>query len=402
LPDPKLDNLKRWIDSKEADAWVESHSGVWSYSEWMAFLEELKAGAYWPMPLDDVESHLESLTRKYRDVHTQILAGADETALRPAMRWYVAGLAVVGLATGFFAGASHTPIIGTLLPLLFALIGGTSGVYIANADLSSPAFSARMRWLGRSLGAFGLACLLGSSAGISLRLHYEHPRREELITLWHGKAQAAIQLAALRTKLELLGVSSEERERVLAAAAAALDEAERPVDGRHVRELAGQARQLEAELKALRHKAGASHSHIPEDADSLITQLDFFCHQTEPWADSGMPRDLFKNSVETVWFHLSHIAMPKDAETAAFVHQTGFDTQNLDKLFTALHAEFRLRDDLDWELGGATAERLDRFLQWESKVTKPPQDAEEVMPAIGMDTKSEKSTPTKKDDRKEP
>lgn len=36
------------------------------------------------------------------------------------------GRAVVGLASGFFAGASHTPIIGTLLPVLFALIGGTN------------------------------------------------------------------------------------------------------------------------------------------------------------------------------------------------------------------------------------------------------------------------------------
>jgi hypothetical protein len=32
LPEPKLDNLKRWIESHEADKWVEAHSGQWSYA----------------------------------------------------------------------------------------------------------------------------------------------------------------------------------------------------------------------------------------------------------------------------------------------------------------------------------------------------------------------------------
>ena len=95
-----------------------------------------------------------------------------------------------------------------------------------------------------------------------------------------------------------------------------------------------------------------------------MTELDLFRHQTEPWSDSGMPRDLYKNSVETVWFHMSHIAMPHDAATAGWIHQTGFDTKNLYKFFAALHAEFEQRDDLDWEMGGATADKLDKFLEW--------------------------------------
>lgn len=400
MPAPTLDNLKRFIESRQAEQWVDAHSGQWSYSDWVKYLDELKSSPYWPMSRDDIGAHLESIAKQYRDKREQILSGGKAIPLSNAFWWYVAGLAVVGLASGFFAGASHTAIIGTLLPLLFALIGGTSGIYIANADLTAPAFAERLRWLGRALACFGLACLIGSTAGILLRLHYERPYRgNELSALWHGRVQDGLQLAALRTKLRMLGVSSDEEASVLAAAARALDEEAQPIPAQHVREVTAQARQLQTELKALRDKA-APGGHIPEDADALVTQLDLFCHQTEPWVDSGMPRDLYKNSVETVWFHLSRIAMPHEEATAAWIHQTGFDTNNLYKFFASLHAEFRLRDDLDWELGGASSDQLDKFLQWSSKSSKLQSDSEEILPAIDMNAKDEKSPDTKKDNKK--
>lgn len=394
LSDPKLDNLKRWMESGQADQWVEAHSSQWSYSEWLTFLDELKAGSYWPMSPDDIGCHIESLARQYREQRTEILARIDHVALRRAIWWYLTGLAVVGAASGFFAGASHTPIVGTLLPLLFALIGGTSGIYLATADLSAPVVVPRLQWLGRALGFFGMACLIGSATGIALRLHYERPAHaSELVTLWHGKAQDALQLAALRSKLDLLGLSPEERTHVLAAAAQAVDDASRPIDAERVHQIAAQARQLRAELKGLREKAVAAQAHVPQSVDDLLTALDFFCHQTEPWVSTAMPRDLYKNAVENIWFSLSHIAMPKDAETAVFVHQAGFDTPNLYKLFETIHAEFELRDDLDWELGGTTADRLDKFLQWATKLPKVSQDPEEVMPTIDTTEKSQQSKP---------
>ena len=284
--------------------------------------------------------------------------------------------------------------------MLFALIGGTSGVYLANADLTSAALADKLRWLGLALACFGVACLIGSAAGILLRLHYERPyRRNELNTLWHGRAQERLQLAALRTKLRLLGASPDEESAILAEAAGALNDAAQQIPSQHVREISAQARQLQTELKALRDKAAAAKAQVPEDAQALITQLDLFCHQTEPWADSGMPRDLYKNSVETVFFHLSHIAMPHDTATAAWIHETGFDTRNLYKFFASLHAEFRLRDDLDWEMGGATSDHLDKFLEWAAKNVQLHTDAEEILPAIDMNAKNDEAAEKKKDDK---
>jgi hypothetical protein len=59
-----------------------------------------------------------------------------------------------------------------------------------------------------------------------------------------------------------------------------------------------------------------------------------------------------------------------------------------------------LRDDLDWEMGGATSDHLDKFLQWASKNVQLRGDSEEVFPSIDMNAKDEKST-GKKDDNKE-
>jgi hypothetical protein len=400
LPDKKLDNLKRWTESGQPGQWLDTHSGEWSYSEWMALLDELKTGPFWPMSPDDIGAHLESLAKEYRQKREQILNGRNDILLANALWWYVAGLAVVGVASGFFAGASHTAIIGTLLPLLFALIGGTSGIYIATADLTSPALAERLRWLGRALACFGVACLIGSAGGILLRLHYERPYRgNELSMLWHGRAQESLQLAALRNKLRLLGVSRDEESAILAEAARALNDATQQISSQHVREVSAQARQLQTELKALRDETAAAKAPVPADADALITQLDLFCRQTAPWADSGMPRDLYKNSVETVFFHLSHIAMPHDTATAAWIHQTGFDTQNLYKFFASVDAEFSLRDDLDWEMGGATSDHLDKFLEWAAKNVQLRNDAEEILPAVDMNQKNDKASERRKDDQ---
>ena len=60
MPDPKLDNLKRWIESGQAKEWVDAHSGQWSYSDWVTYLDELKASPFWPMSPDDIGFHIES------------------------------------------------------------------------------------------------------------------------------------------------------------------------------------------------------------------------------------------------------------------------------------------------------------------------------------------------------
>ena len=56
-------------------------------------------------------------------------------SLHSAVRWYMLGFALLGGAVGFFAGSSQSPVIGTLLPLLFGLIGGAGDEMQAHASL---------------------------------------------------------------------------------------------------------------------------------------------------------------------------------------------------------------------------------------------------------------------------
>ncbi len=393
MPVTQLDNLKRWIASEHPGQWVDEHGGRWNHSDWLALMLQLQEGAYWPMVADDVGAHLELLATKYRQERDELVKPTvTSEAVDEAFRWYVAGLSLVGLASGYFAGASHTPIVGTLLPLLFALIGGTSGFYIANADLSSPALRARLRWLGISLLGFGFACLVGSTIGIGLRLHFEQAfHGDEIGRLWGGRPQEQIQLVVLRTKLRLLGVSHDEEATILTSASKALKLASEPITPDHLRTVAARARQLESELRKLKSDSSAPAGDAPEHADALIAELNQFSHQTEPWVQTGMPRELYKTSVETVYFQLSRIAMPRSDEEAAWIQRTGFDTKNLYAFFEAIHEEFMLRDDLGWQMGSDTSKELDKFLQWASKPAPRSSEVDEFMPAIDPNGKA---TPT--------
>jgi hypothetical protein len=67
------------------------------------------------------------------------------------MAWYLAGFGGIGLLTGLFTGMSNSPVVGTVLPLLFSLIVGTGGVYLASADFSSELGRLRFRFLGVAL-----------------------------------------------------------------------------------------------------------------------------------------------------------------------------------------------------------------------------------------------------------
>ena len=91
--------------------------------------------------------------------------------------------------------------------------------------------------------------------------------------------------------------------------------------------------------------------------------------------------------------------MPHDTATAAWIHQTGFDSQNLYKFFASVDAEFSLRDDLDWEMGGATSDHLDKFLERAAKKVQLRNEAEEILQTVDMNEKNDKAAEKKKDDQ---
>lgn len=77
-------------------------------------------------------------------------------------RWIIISFSLVGLVVGFIAGLSLTPVVGSLLPPLFGVIGGGAGFFAT----FKPEYS---RSIGISISALALCCLLGVLDGIHLR-----------------------------------------------------------------------------------------------------------------------------------------------------------------------------------------------------------------------------------------
>jgi hypothetical protein len=62
-------------------------------------------------------------------------ANRISTGLRASLLAYAFGLALLTAYVGFAAGLSESPVVATLVPLIFGLLGGAGGFYIAQEDL---------------------------------------------------------------------------------------------------------------------------------------------------------------------------------------------------------------------------------------------------------------------------
>ena len=143
-----------------------------------------------------------------------------------ALRWFLIGFGLVGLAVGYLAGSSSSPVIGTLLPLLFGLVGGVGGFYLGSVDFSSPQTPARLRLLGIALTVFVLPLLFGSAYGELLRTGLGIPnffpkflfvgRKAVWLPSLDEKGPAeAVELAVMRSRLTALGTSEQEQAVIL-------------------------------------------------------------------------------------------------------------------------------------------------------------------------------------------
>jgi hypothetical protein len=153
-------------------------------------------------------------------------APATPEGLKPAFRWFLVGFGLLGLCVGYFAGNSDSPVISVLLPLLFGLVGGAGGFYLAGANLAAPETVLRLRFLGVALTVFTLLLIVGSAYGVLLRtglgLSSFFPRSlvvsarpADLPALDQKNAHEAIQLVLMRGRLKALGASEDEQRLIL-------------------------------------------------------------------------------------------------------------------------------------------------------------------------------------------
>lgn len=138
--------------------------------------------------------------------------------------WFPIGFGTTGLLIGFVAGLSQTPVVGTLIPLLFTFIGGGSGLIVVRKPEHS-------RQVGVALASLAFMCIAGSIWGIHLReglpvqcfveicttVPYEPPKAMALPDGANLSVQELTRLAILRNKLDELTLSQAERERIYTA-----------------------------------------------------------------------------------------------------------------------------------------------------------------------------------------
>jgi hypothetical protein len=133
--------------------------------------------------------------------------------------WFTAGLGLIGAATGYFVALSRSPVVAVVLPLVFGLIGGAGGVYLAKADVKSDEGRYRLALIGNAVGALALVMVLTTAVTLWSRNAATYQALSGVAGVSQLDAKDQLTLVGLRAQLELLGASADEQKSVLTNAA---------------------------------------------------------------------------------------------------------------------------------------------------------------------------------------
>ena len=132
---------------------------------------------------------------------------------------YWIGLGLVGTAVGYFVALSESPVIGTLLPLLFGILGTGGIVALGRMDVEREASRAKLQRVGISLSVFAVAIVASSAVALFVR-NRQRVSTTDQIDFSGVSAAKGLELVALRRKLEILGATPGEQKIVLGSAMA--------------------------------------------------------------------------------------------------------------------------------------------------------------------------------------
>jgi hypothetical protein len=82
---------------------------------------------------------------------------------------FAVGAGAFGLLLGSWIALSASPVITTVLPLIFGIITGAGGAQLFRFDSDTPASRARIALFGISAATFSFCCLLGMLGAVALR-----------------------------------------------------------------------------------------------------------------------------------------------------------------------------------------------------------------------------------------
>jgi hypothetical protein len=141
------------------------------------------------------------------------------------LRTMAIGAGAFGFLLGVWIILSTSPVVTTLLPLLFGLVGGAGGLQIARFDAASAKSRDNLRLFGVCATSFSIACIIAMLAAI--------PTKRTLLVWIQGDQVPIVKkdgtsiyndpvaAFATRAELEAYGASKEEIEAILEASSQA-------------------------------------------------------------------------------------------------------------------------------------------------------------------------------------
>lgn len=135
------------------------------------------------------------------------------------------GMGALGAVLGLLVAWSASPVVATVMPLLFGLIGGAGSFSLLKADLTKPAAQKTTRALGASLLSCCSAFLVALVIGVSTRGYVEAMQSNALTYQLSADELAnpasAIDRLLLRQRLIAIGASKSEIRSIMRADAKA-------------------------------------------------------------------------------------------------------------------------------------------------------------------------------------
>lgn len=148
---------------------------------------------------------------------------------KSSLRMFIVGCMSLGALIGYLVGASNSPVVGAVLPLLFVLIGGASGLHLSKVKVDDRASLVTTRAIGICVGLFSVICLSGVLVGSIVRgdvgllqvIGNDDSKPGSAVELPEvAHADDYLSLLLLRADAKRMGASDEECVRILKAAGA--------------------------------------------------------------------------------------------------------------------------------------------------------------------------------------
>ncbi|MDH5230804.1 MAG: hypothetical protein OEY38_12130 [Gammaproteobacteria bacterium] len=133
------------------------------------------------------------------------------------LRWHWLGLGALGLLVGYFVALSESPVVATLLPLLFGVIAAASAFILGKTNISKPDEAEKIKIWGIGFFSFSVAVLGAASLGLLLK-NMVYDKNSAPLNIAGINAQLSTELISLRKQLQILGASSEEQTAIIGQA----------------------------------------------------------------------------------------------------------------------------------------------------------------------------------------